>query len=325
MTAELQDTTQQIDESFFLGELIEAIHREERGSQPWKAEVLVNNSRVSFKLDSGADVMVIPLNVYQKLRNQSGELQPSNKVLMGPCRQQIDCVGKIRATLQSNEHIFNEDVYVVKNLEQPLLGCTAGASLKLISKVNYIESVKSPVDNNLSKQSKGAHTSDNEQAANSSAYKAKIVTEYPKPFKGLGETQGEYQIKLRDNAQPFALHVPRKVPLPLLGKTKAEIGRMLTMNIISRVDEPTDWSAPMVVTPKASEEVRICVDLTKLNQSILREAHPLPSVDFTLGKLGGSKVFSKIDANSAFWQRKLPDDSRLLTAFITPWGRFCFN
>ena len=79
----------------------------------------------------------------------------------------------------------------------------------------------------------------------------------------------------------------------------------------------------MVVTPKAS--VRICVDLTKLNQSTLREAHPLPSVDFTLGKLGSSKVFSKIDANSAFWQRKLSDNSRLLTTFIIPWGRFCFN
>ena len=38
-----------------------------------------------------------------------------------------------------------------------------------------------------------------------------------------------------------------------------------------------------------------------------------------------SKVFSKIDANSAFWQRKLSESSRLLTTFITPWGRFCFN
>ena len=32
-----------------------------------------------------------------------------------------------------------------------------------------------------------------------------------------------------------------------------------------------------------------------------------------------------MDANSAFWQRKLSMESRLLTTFITPWGRFCFN
>ena len=78
--------------------------------------------------------------------------------------------------------------------------------------------------------------------------------------------------------------------ITIVGKTKVEIDRMLTVNVISRVDEPTDWCAPMAVTPKASRDVRICMNLTKLNQSIKREAHPLPSVDFTPGKLGGSKV-----------------------------------
>ena len=42
-------------------------------------------------------------------------------------------------------------------MEQPLLRRTAGASLKLISKVNNIESVKGPVGNNLSKNGK-VHT-----------------------------------------------------------------------------------------------------------------------------------------------------------------------
>ena len=81
----------------------------------------------------------------------------------------------------------------------------------------------------------------------------------------------------------------------------------------------------MVVTPKPYGHVRICVDLTKLNQNIRREAHPLRSVDFTLDKLAETKIFSKIDCNSAFWQSKLSEDSRLLTAFTTPFGRFCFN
>ena len=79
VTAELEDITQQIDESFFLGEVIEAIQSDERHSQPWKAEIFVNNNRVSFKLNSGADVTVIPLDLHEKLCNQSGELQPSDK------------------------------------------------------------------------------------------------------------------------------------------------------------------------------------------------------------------------------------------------------
>ena len=48
-------------------------------------------------------------------------------------------------------------------------------------------------------------------------------------------------------------------------------------------------------------------------------------MDFTSGKLAEAKIFSEIDCKSAFWQRKLSVDSRLLAAFITPFGRFCFN
>ena len=156
-------------------------------------------------------------------------------------------------------------------------------------------------------------------------YTKNIIKSYPSLFKGLGEIEGEYRIRLINEPTPFALTVPRKVQLPLLKKTKAEIYRMLEMGVISPVHEPTQWCAPTVVAPKPSGDARICIDLTWLNGNILREVHPLPSVDYTLTKFGGSKIFSKMDANSAFWQRKLSNESRLLTKFLTPWGRFCFN
>ena len=81
----------------------------------------------------------------------------------------------------------------------------------------------------------------------------------------------------------------------------------------------------MVVTPKSNGKVRVCVDLSKLNEFVKRESHPLPAVDTTLGRLAGSTVFTKLDANSGFWQIKLACESRPLTTFVTPWGRFCFN
>ena len=80
------------------------------------------------------------------------------------------------------------------------------------------------------------------------------------------------------------------------------------MQIISKVDEPTEWCAGMVIVPKANGKVRICVDLTNLNGSILREFHLLPSVDHTLAQLSGATVFSKLDANSVYHlsQQNLP-------------------
>ena len=67
------------------------------------------------------------------------------------------------------------------------------------------------------------------------------------------------------------------------------------------------------------------MDFQRLNESVLRETHPLPKVDHTLAQLAGATVFSKIDANSGFWQIPLKESSRELTTFITPFGRYQFN
>ena len=51
----------------------------------------------------------------------------------------------------------------------------------------------------------------------------------------------------------------------------------------------------------------------------------MPRVDETLAQLARARVFSKLDANSGFWQIPLEEKSRLLTTFLTPFGRYCFS
>ena len=100
---------------------------------------------------------------------------------------------------------------------------------------------------------------------------------------------------------------------------------MESSGFISQVDAPTEWCAAMVAVPKKTDSLRISVDLRPLNECILHEVHPLPKVDVTLTSLSGAQVFSKLDANSGFWQMPLSEESRLLTTFITPFGWNCFN
>ena len=81
------------------------------------------------------------------------------------------------------------------------------------------------------------------------------------------------------------------------------------MGVISKVEH---WCAGI---PKKSGAVRICVDLKPLNESVLQEVHSIPKVDDVLGNLAGATVFSKLVANSVFWQIPLTADSQLLTTF----------
>ena len=136
----------------------------------------------------------------------------------------------------------------------------------------------------------------------------------PKLFGGLGRMSGgDYSIQLREDAVPFALSTPRRVSIPLMDVVKRELQRMEDLQVIRRVDTPTDWCAGVVVVAKPrvvastvegeekeTHNVRICVDRTKLNESVMREKHDLPFVDQTLGRLAGAKVFTKLDANSGF-------------------------
>lgn len=46
---------------------------------------------------------------------------------------------------------------------------------------------------------------------------------YPDVFKGLGKLEGEFKIKLKENATPYALSAPRRVAIPLRTKVKEEL------------------------------------------------------------------------------------------------------
>ena len=93
-----------------------------------------------------------------------------------------------------------------------------------------------------------------------------IPDQFPDLFTGLSTMEGQYTIKLNPGAKPFAIYTPRSTPLPLRDKVQAEVTKMEQMGVISKVQTPTPWCAAMVVVPKTSGGVRICVDLKPLNQ-----------------------------------------------------------
>jgi hypothetical protein len=59
------------------------------------------------------------------------------------------------------------------------------------------------------------------------------------------------------------------------------------------------------------------VDYRALNALTLKDVFPLPLVDECLDILAGNVWYSKLDANSAYWQLKIKPEDYSKTAFIT--------
>ena len=269
-----------------------------RQESSWTITLGVENKDIPFKLDTGAEVTAISDTAYQSLNGI--KLRKPTKVLYGPARQPMNVLGQFTATLNHKNKLSQQTLFVVHGLKTNLLGFPAITSLNLLCRVDAAHSEVPTGEQDFRKL-------------------------FPKLFSGLGTLGEPYKIKLKDEAIPYSLYTPRNVPIPLRQRVHEELNRMESMGVISKVSEPTPWCAGMVVVPKNSGAVRICVDLKPLNESVLREVHPIPKVDETLAQLAGATLFSKLDANSGFWQIPLEEESRLLTTFITPFGRYCFN
>ena len=284
-----------VSNEIYLGE-VNAI--DSTGENFWSANVEVDGNTTEFKLDSGSRICVVS-NTTPWTRGLT--LSPTKASFRGPGGVNLNhlIVGFVRqAKLVVGKAVHTEDVYIMRNQKKNLLSKSAIQALQLLKPAATVYAVELSSD---------------------------VKKEFPELFKGLGMLKDVYKIPLKEDATPVCLYTPRRVAHPLLPKVKKQLEKMETAGVISAVTEPTEWCSGMVVVPKPSGEIRVCVDLTPLNKAVKREIHPMAKVDDNLAKIRGSKIFTKLDAKSGFWQIPLHPESRLLTTFVTPFGRFCYN
>ena len=77
-----------------------------------------------------------------------------------------------------------------------------------------------------------------------------IVKKIPALFKVLGNLKDPYEIKPCPDDKPFALYVPRRVPITLREQIRKELVQMESGGIILKIDEPTAWCSGIVVILK---------------------------------------------------------------------------
>ena len=148
----------------------------------WKAKVVMNGLSTEFKVGTGADVTMVLPTLYYGLRS-TPVLNKATRLLMGPCKQKLNYLGTFIAELQVKDTIAKEQVYVIKDLERPLLGKEPAEHLKLVSRLDSFSG---------------------------DYYKSKVAYKYPKLFHRLGVMKDSYQITLKKALNPSKLQFQGK-------------------------------------------------------------------------------------------------------------------
>ena len=266
----------------------------------WSKEYLIVNGdhqeKVSFKIDTGAEANILPAKVAQKLQAQ---IQPSSAGLTSYTRHKISNVGRAKLKLKhigddhSDRTVGLEWFELVDGDFPPILGLSSSVNLGLVKRIDVV----------------------NTQS---------VLDEFSDCFEGIGCLDREHKIAINPDAKP-TVNRARRIPLSMEDKVRAELDKMEANDIISKVDQPTEWVSSMVVIEKKNGQVRICLDPRELNKAIQREHHHIPTLEDIAHRFSGMRIFSIVDMKHGYWHIPLDEQSRLLTTFNTPFGRYAFN
>ncbi|UYV79592.1 hypothetical protein LAZ67_17003185 [Cordylochernes scorpioides] len=111
----------------------------EDNSKKWIVPIKVNNRQINFKIDTGADFNVLPLQYYYQ-SFQRIKLEKSDKILQGPNGIPLETVGMIHVKLQNKGQHLNSKIYIVDKLKQPLLSGETSEKLNIVRMIQQFSS-----------------------------------------------------------------------------------------------------------------------------------------------------------------------------------------
>ena len=217
-----------------------------------KVTASISGVPISMTIDTGASTNIIDEATFTKIEKQSSiKLQStSTRIFAYGSSSQLVTLGKFNASITTGSMSTETTFHVVRGAHGSLLSYTTAHALGVVDvKINAI-------------------TAGDE-----------LTQKYPTLFDGIGKLK-DFEVKLHidQSVKPVA-QPARRIPFHLRKQVEAELERLEQQNIIERVDGPTPWVSPLVVIPKKSGEIRLCIDMRMANKAILRERHPTPTVD----------------------------------------------
>ena len=260
-------------------------------------------------IDSGSSADVLWDNVLRCLRNDghcNKCLEASQSRLYAYGNTELPVVGKFSSGISFAGKATNTSIVVIAGKGRCLLGWSTVRELGLLR--------TGPEEGHVN-----ATDEDADQFAGDMRKK------FPEVFTGVGCLR-DYQLQLHmDLSDTPVAQKHRRVPFALCEIVSEKIKDLIEKDIIEEVPGPTTWASPIVVSPKASGDIRLCIDMRLANTAIQLERLPILTVDEALEDVNRSAVFTKLDFNFGFHQIELAESSRDVTTFCTQGGLYRYN
>ena len=298
--------------------------------------------------DSGATKTIASLNVLKQHGISQADFGPKGKMINASgnnmrCSGSIELQikpknGKRVATIQALVSPDLRDEILISWHDQITLGILPENFPAVVRKVVSVN--KEPIKKPINKAIKLSAVSNSSSKFETPAMRqriqheiASLKAEFPDvlsdDLNGQCMNGPPMEIKLRSDIPivPKRVLTARQVPRHYQEKANQLVNRLIKEEIITPCNEPTDWISPAHFVPKpGGNDVRLTCDLSELNRYVERPVYPFPTTRDILQLLEpNSKIFCKLDGLQGYFQIKLHKNSRKLTAFLLPQGKFCYQ
>ncbi|MCO5605121.1 hypothetical protein L7F22_059301 [Adiantum nelumboides] len=132
----------------------------------------------------------------------------------------------------------------------------------------------------------------------------------------------DHEIETIPGCEPVSKR-PYKMSLPEAIELKEQLKQLIEQGFIRPSTSP--WGAPILFQKKKDGSLRLCINYRGLNQVSIKNKYPIPRIDELLDRLHGSKIFTKIDLRSGYYQIRIKESDIPKTAFNTRYGHYEFT
>jgi hypothetical protein len=106
---------------------------------------------------------------------------------------------------------------------------------------------------------------------------------------------------------------------------KRELAKLLAAGFIREVFHPEWLANPVLIRKKNTNEWRMCVDYTDLNEHCPKDPFVLPWIDQVIDSTTGCDLLCFLHCYSGYHQIAIKEEDQEKTTFITPFGAYCYT